>query len=157
MNESLVVQFFPQNWEPVYSGLVEAVPVPNTEARFYPIGSLGIPILLESRLIAIGLTNDEYPESWRWGGTARQSINAGLTVGAATSVTYASKSLLLNKLNLVAFPMIANNYSLSIDIPKWVLKVNIDIWQYTGDVENVFTRIEEINFKLDALDLDYDV
>lgn len=151
MEELRVQGFFPQFWEPVYSGLVEAQPIPDREGRFYPIGSIGIPVLLSSQLVAIGLTNDALPESWRWGGVARQAINAGLTVGAATNVSYASKSLLLNKLNLVAFPAIASEYALSIDIPRWVLKVNVQVFEYTGDIESVLTRIEEINFKLDII------
>jgi hypothetical protein len=139
------VQFLPGDWEPVWSQMIEAVPVPEREGRFFPIGSIGIPILLESRLIAISIFNNEYPDTWKWGGTARQAINAGLTVGAANNASYDSKSLLLNKINLVAFSPIASSYSLSIDIPRWVLKFNISIWQYMGDVES---GIEKINLKL---------
>lgn len=152
MEETLIVQgFFSQFWEPVYNTTVEAQPVPGANGRYYPIGSIGVPILLTSRLLVIHPFNDALPPSWRYAGTARQAINAGLTVGAATNVSYGSKSLLLNKLNLVNFPDIAPQYALSIDIPRWILSLNINIWQYTGDIESAFTRIEEINFKIDTL------
>lgn len=147
----LETQLFPDEWQSVYTANIQAQAVPNTANRVYPIGSIGIPVLLSNPLIAVSMRNDALPPTWRFAGHARQAINAGLLVGAATTASFATKPLLLNKLNLLYFPTLTAEWALSIDIPKWILEVTITVFEYTGALNTTADEIEEINAKLDEL------
>lgn len=147
----LETQLFPDEWQTVFTVSLEAQPFEVGSDRLLPIGSIGIPVLLSNPLIAIDIRNNEAPETWKYAGYARQAINAGLLVGAATSASFATQSVLLNKLNVLYFPTLTPEWALSIDIHKWILKAQITVFEYTGALNTTADEIEEINAKLDEL------
>jgi hypothetical protein len=123
-----------------------------------PIPPVTIPFLLESFIVAVSVATT-VPDSatWRFAGYANQKISTGLVLGGSQDATLnKSQALFLDQINLVMFPKISANYSLSVSLPEWFRSAQITVWQYTGvdDTDEKILLAEGLsglNAKLDQL------
>ena len=88
---------------------------------------------------------------------ANQKMSTGLVLGGSQDATLnKSQALFLDQINLVMFPKISANFSLSILLPKWFRSAQIIVWRYKGidDTSEEILLTQEfanLNFKLDQL------
>ncbi len=143
-----------QNWELIYNENTSAVLLPKQGGGYkvVPIPDISIPVLLDTFVLAVRVST-VIPEgsTWRFAGNIRQSVSTGLSVfdnGQDASFT-SRRPLFLDKINLVIYPRISTNYSISIKVPDWFENAGIAVWMYTGiDRDIDLARIEA---KIDAL------
>jgi hypothetical protein len=148
------------NWESLYRTSVTGGTVYTDagEAIPLPIPPVIIPFLLESFIFAISIST-AVPEdaTWRFAGYANQKMSTGLVLGGSQDATLnKSEKLFLDQINLVMFPKISANFSLSISLPKWFRSAQIIVWRYIGvdDTSEEILLTQEfanLNFKLDQL------
>ncbi|MBD2503126.1 hypothetical protein [Anabaena azotica] len=142
------------NWDLIYNGNTAAVLLPKQEGGYkvVPIPDISIPVLLDTFVLAMRVST-VVPEgrAWKFAGYVRQSVSTGLSVfdnGQDASFT-SRRPLFLDKINLVLYPRISTNYSISVKVPDWFESVGLAVWQYTGpDYDSDLARIES---KIDAL------
>jgi hypothetical protein len=135
----------------VWSGSYEQQPVPGELTRFYPIATINVPILLTSPVILVNCTSVNAPLNWKFAGYLRQVIPSPLLIGAATTANTRQERIYLNRLSLIQFERLVSTYQLLIDIPYWIIDVQLSIFEYVGIVADTIQRLETIEAKIDNL------
>ncbi|MCC5641344.1 hypothetical protein LC593_37240 [Nostoc sp. CHAB 5844] len=141
------------NWEQIYNQNVTAVLLPKEGGGYkvVPIPEIEIPVLLDVFVLAVRVATNIPPNRvWKFAGTIKQSVSTGISIDGSQDATFNRRyPLFLNKINLVLYPPITNNYGISIKLPDWFQDAGIAIWKYTGiDQDADLARIES---KIDAL------
>jgi hypothetical protein len=123
-----------------------------------PIPEIAVPFVLDKFILAVSIETDVPSNSiWRFAGYINQKISTGLVVGGnQDATTVKGQPLFLNQINLILFPKISTNYSVSVKVPKWFTRASVIVWEYTGvdDTSEEILLTQEfanINFKLDNL------
>lgn len=124
------------NWQQLYSTSVNAVSL-GAGSAFAPIGTILVPILIESHIIAVSVTCANAKDTWYFGGLISQKINLGLTVGGLPDSDGVQKSkLYLNGLTLLILPKLTSSYAVEVEVPQWFRQVSLIIWQYVGTISD---------------------
>ncbi|WGV24782.1 hypothetical protein [Halotia branconii] len=141
------------NWEIIHNANVSAV-ILSKEGGGYksvPIPEISIAVLLDVFVLAVRVSTI-VPEgrTWRFAGHIKQSVSTGISAFDNQDASFNTKRpLFLDKINLVLYPKISTNYSVSIKLPDWFENAGVAVWRYTGiDQDADLTRIEA---KIDAL------
>ncbi|MBE9210508.1 hypothetical protein IQ244_29200 [Nostoc sp. LEGE 06077] len=143
------------NWELVYNENVLGVLLPKEGGGYkvVPIPEIDIGILLDSFVLAVRIST-LVPEGkvWKFAGQIKQSVSTGISAFGGQDASFNNRRpLFLDKINLILYPKISTNYSVSIKVPDWFQLVSIAIWKYTGiDQDADLARIES---KIDALQI----
>lgn len=141
------------NWETIYNSSIDAVQIAKVGGgyKLVPIPEISISLLLDVFVLAI-LVSTDVPESstWKFAGNVRQQVSTGIVFGGSQDASFNRRyALFLDKINLVVFPPISTNYSISVQVPEWFPSVSLTVWRYTGpDYDSDLARIES---KIDAL------
>ena len=142
------------NWELIYNENITAAMLPKEGGGYkaIPIPEVDIGVLLEdSFILAVRISTLVPPDGkWKFAGHIKQSVSTGISAFNGQDATFNNrKPLFLDKINLVVYPRISTNYSISIQLPDWFQVAGIGIWRYTGpDYDSDLARIES---KIDAL------
>ncbi len=141
------------NWETIHNSSVDAVQIAKVGGGYknVPIPEIPISFLLDVFVIAVAIhTNVPESSTWRFAGNVRQKVSTGIVFGGNQDASFNRRyALFLDKINLVVFPPISTNYSISVQVPDWFLDANLTVWRYTGvDFDSDLARIES---KIDGL------
>jgi hypothetical protein len=135
------------NWEVIHYQSVSAVLLPKEGGGYkpLPIPEISIALLLDVFVLGI-LVSTNVPEGreWKFAGYVNQRVSTGIVIGGIQDASFNKRQpLFLDKINLIVFPPISTNYSISIQVPDWFGDANLTVWRYTGiDRDADLTRIE---------------
>ncbi|NJN13602.1 MAG: hypothetical protein HC836_24755 [Richelia sp. RM2_1_2] len=121
-------------WVPVWSGNFEAQPVPNTTNRVYPIGTIGIPVLVSSQVIGLYVGSNNSPPNWKYAGMLRQVVPTGLIVGGLANAQFSQHKVYLNRINVIDLPKCTTESALYLDVPYWIPDISLNLFEFTGSV-----------------------
>jgi hypothetical protein len=125
----------PVNWNQVYSTTVAAVFIGSD--RYAPIPKITVPVLLESQVVACYVTCLPDKPTWRFAAWMNQNIQTGLTIGGLTDAENVQRrKIWLRKITLARLEKLSENYSISFDVPSWFQSVSLQVWEYTGVIED---------------------
>ncbi|MBW4675374.1 MAG: hypothetical protein KME52_15530 [Desmonostoc geniculatum HA4340-LM1] len=141
------------NWETIHNSSIDAVQIAKVGGGYksVPIPEISIALLLDVFVLAILVsTNVPSGRTWKFAGNVRQKVSTGIVFGGSQDASFNKRyALFLDKINLVVFPPISTNYSITIQVPKWFDNASLTVWRYTGpDYDSDLARIES---KIDAL------
>jgi hypothetical protein len=122
----------PDNWRLVWNGEYQQQLVPGTIDRFYPIGTINVPVILSSPFLLINVNSVNAPLNWKTAGYIRQ-IFPSPVIGSASNANFDSKRIYLHRLTLLEFSQINPTYQTLIDIPYWILDINLSMFQFEPD------------------------
>lgn len=141
------------NWDLVERKTYYARSTSADSDQFIPIPK--ITLAVNSYILLIGCRNAQAKSNWRFAGYAASRLlfsPSSTNEFAAVVQSYPKVTLSLDRLTIVKFSDFnLLPYILEIDLFKWHSQMFLEIWQYSGavdDVENALTRIEG---KIDAL------
>jgi hypothetical protein len=140
------------NWNLQYSNSFPAVSFLN-DSRGNPIyesiTEIIVPVVFDQPIIAVNITtNVPIGKIWKYAGYLSRS----LTTGLGASFTGNRQGLFLGKFNLIAFDDLNINYFVSIQVPKWFINANIDIYQYEGtDTTTLEDDVQAIKVAVDNI------
>lgn len=148
----------PNNWNDVYFQTINAYQINST--RYAPIPRITVPVQLNSPVLAVYITCTPNNPNWYFAGFLGQKIFTGLTVGGSPDAENVQRrKLWLNKLTIIRLEKLTDAYSISLDVPKWFQSISVNLWEYTGDIndstelliEELTADIARIEQKIDAL------
>ncbi len=113
----------------MWSGTYEQQPVAGTVNRFYPIGTVNIPVLFSSEYLLIDTTSVNAPLNWTSAGYLRQAFDSPV-IGAASAANFSSQKVYLHRLSIIQLPMLSPTYTVLIDVPYRILDISFTIFQY---------------------------
>lgn len=122
-------------WESVYEVSLTAQRVSSVSTNYFPIPELQVPILFDSRFVAISAYSTKNPNR-AFAGFVKQKVVTGLTVAGLHDAQIANRKLFFNLINLYEFSLINSTYSLSVKTPYWIEDISLNFWQFTGTVED---------------------
>jgi hypothetical protein len=140
-------------WQSLWFGSFTALGIAGKPGYHYPIDPILVPVLLDSRIIAITATSATAKPKWTYAGKARQKIQTGITVGGVVDAASVSvKKLSLDKINFLVFPSLAPTYALEIEPIWWLNEISLSVWIYTGvDSDTVTEQLNRIEFAIDEI------
>ncbi|ELS04809.1 hypothetical protein Xen7305DRAFT_00045450 [Xenococcus sp. PCC 7305] len=141
------------NWVSRYSTSLqgeEAIVPGNYKA----IPDLVVPITFEGELIAIQASSTKAKPTWKTAGWVWQRLLVNIGTGSTVpnSVVQGSQKFYLDRLNTLVIPKLSSNYGLAISIPSWLPQLDIEIYEYVGEVKNsVDDKLDQLQADLTAL------
>jgi hypothetical protein len=140
-------------WQSLWFGSFTALGIAGKPGYHYPIEPILVPVLLESRIIAITATSATAKPKWKYAGKARQKIQTGITVGGVVDTASTSlKKLSLDNINLLVFPALAPTYALEIEPIWWLDVIAISVWEYTGvDSDTATEQLDRIEQAIEEI------
>jgi hypothetical protein len=136
------------NWELLgtLTGNAQLIQVNGENKILSAIGTLTFSITPDKHTLAISCeTNSPKDDNWNFGGRALMLVATGITVGGVADSVVNSRSLFLNRINLIRFPAIAPTYTLKFSVPYWFHNVTYHVYQYIG------AGIADLEGKLDQI------
>lgn len=137
------------NWESIHNENVSAVQIPMQGGgyKIVPISDISIAVLLDVFVLAVRVSTI-VPEgrNWKFAGYIKQSVSTGLSAFDNQDASFTTRRpLFLDKINLVVYPKISTNYSISIKVPDWFENAGVAVWRYTGiDSDSIEQSVSEI-------------
>ena len=123
------------NWNQAYDE--SRIAQPATEAGgYYPIAVFEIPIVFQSRVLAVRCLSSTAKSSWRFAGNLKPQVAAPIAGINSPPVEIASIYLQLNRTRLVVLHPYATNYNLVLENAPWLKDLRLTIWEYTGAIED---------------------
>ncbi|MDJ0660553.1 MAG: hypothetical protein QNJ42_13855 [Crocosphaera sp.] len=109
--------------------------------RFYSLGRISPPTLLEKPIIGVWCKNSEAKPNWRYAARYFITIQTGLSpdIGIPNTVIKTGK-LYLDQVEIIHIPSISSTFALEIDIPYWHRKFRINVFEYIGNDQNTIHR-----------------
>lgn len=140
-------------WQSLWFGSFIALGLPDKPGYHYPLDPILVPVLLETRIIAITATSTTARPKWTYAGKARQKIQTGITVGGVVDAAAVSvKKLSLDKLNLLVFPSLTPTYALEIEPIWWLERIELSVWTYVGvDSDTVTEQLNRIELGVENI------
>lgn len=87
--------------------------------------------------------------SWRWAGKAHATFSTSKS--GYNGATFDSRDLLLNKLQILQFPIAGlEPWRLEIQPAKWLPDLSYQVWEYRGFAETSMQQSQRIDDKLSA-------
>lgn len=135
------------NWQEVYD---ETFTADSAGAnRFYPLPPIVIPVLLTSPIICLAASSATAPPHYRLAYWARQYIGS-TGIGAIEGNTCKA---MINRFMLSRFPMLAPQYQLRIDFPRWHQSMSVAIWEYSGPIDDTTDELIREQSEVTRIDL----
>lgn len=129
-------------WEPVYNISLVATKTGNAN-NYYPIPVTNVPILFDSKIVAISATSQKN-QNRKFAGYVNQKVVTGITVAGLPDAEVSSRRLYLNKINLYVFQKLTSTYSLSVYVPYWFEDIALNFWQFTGTVDDTTEQLIQL-------------
>lgn len=141
-------------WQSLWSGSFSALGIAGKPGYHYPIDPILVPVLLESRIIAITATSATAKPKWWYAGKVRQIIQTGITVGGVVDAASVNvKKLSLDKINLLIFQPLTPTYALEFEPIWWLDVIELSVWAYTGvDSDTVTQQLDRIELAIDEIE-----
>lgn len=94
------------------------------------------PVLLSAPAVAIMFSlPGAIIDPWRWGGYLSREVNSGLIVGGSNDAKLDNSfKVYVNRLQIITYPQIVNNYTLIFDA-NYSGDVSLFAWEYTGTID----------------------
>lgn len=123
------------NWDSLWSANLEGVSAGSD--RYYPIPEANCPLLIDKHILAVATSSSNSSASWKSAGFLNYKIRTGLVVGGLPD-TQIGKGfrIKLNQITLLILPRYSETFSISFGIHYWIQQISIDVWQYTGTLED---------------------
>lgn len=135
MAEPLLDLLNQDNWNQIYDESRTAQPA--TEAGgYYSIPIFEIPIILQSRVLAVRCLSTTAKYSWRFAGNLKPQVAAPIAGINSPPLEVASIYLQLNRTRLIVLQPYATNYNLVLENAPWLKDLRVTIWEYTGAIED---------------------
>lgn len=138
------------NWDRVLTKTYYAQPITADGKQFKPIPT--ITTLVNSTVLLIGCRNPRASETWYTAGFASARLlfsPSSRSEFTAAVQSYPRIRLGLDRLNLVAFKDFnLLPYLLEINISKWHKEMLIEVWQYSGETDNIQAQLNRIEAKI---------
>jgi hypothetical protein len=119
----------------------------GTDNLFLPIPPQEIEII-NSRLLAVGVTTVQARSTWKFGGRASQSYEFSFEYTSnfrRLPVLIETKPLRLHCMNLLVFERKLPTYTLVIDFPAWFRDVEYEVWKYDGQDSDLYEQIANLS------------
>jgi hypothetical protein len=88
--------------------------------------------------------------TWRWAGKAIATFSTSKS--GYNGAMFGSDDLLLNKLQVLKFPLAASEpWRLEIQPAKWLPDLSYQVWEYRGFVETSVQQIQRVEDKINAV------
>jgi hypothetical protein len=148
-------------WNFLWDTTVNSASAPG--GRYYPIADITIPFLLSTEVIAIYAISETARPNWKSAGFLNQKIRTGITVGGNNDGRFnGSQRVLLNQINVLNIPTTSYTpeYSLTFTVHPWHEDITLQVWEFTGVVndstedimiEEVLRRILDIQYQLEDI------
>jgi hypothetical protein len=141
------------NWDLVLRNIYQATPNPNTRSGFHPIPP--VTVTVDSQVLLIGARNGFAKPHWFLAGMAYSRLFFSPSSTSEFLGIVQSQSgiqLGLDRFTLVHFKDFhISPYLLEIRIPKWHEEMLLEIWKYSGAVEDIQSDLSRIEAKIDAI------
>ena len=141
------------NWDLVLKNTYYANVSQSDPKIFVPIPSIGVSV--NSQILLIGARNTQAKSNWFLAGYASPRLLFVPSFNSEfLSIVQSSPGIKigLNRLTLLTFPDYnLLPYILEISISKWHKEMFLEIWQYTGSVEDIKSSLNRIEQKVDTL------
>jgi hypothetical protein len=139
------------NWEQVYFSTVNAAQV-NPQSHT-PIPLIVVPVQLESPILAVYVSCTPPKPTWYFAGWLNQKVFTGLTVGGVTDAENVQRrKIWLNKITLIRLDKLSDSYSITFSVPKWFQSISLQVWEYTGPIDNPDYALEKIVIDLQRIE-----
>lgn len=148
------------NWDLVLRRTYFAVPNPAQPKGFVPIPTISV--LVDRYTLAIGAKSNQAKANWHLAGYAcpRLLFSPSSTSDYIAAVqSERAQAILLNQLTLVQFRNFSNNsYLLTINVPRWLREVSLEIWKYQGsdNTQSITDSIAEIKIDVERIETKID-
>lgn len=139
-----------QEWNLVGRGNYEVQRL--SEKSYVPIPSQNW-YIANSSVIIVGISTTNSSTRWKTGGWAQQilpflpSSNSNFVAATQTERRW----IRLGTLTLCVFPKIVSSWILELSFPFWLEQVTVEIWRYDGADVDVFTRLNQLDASIQAL------
>lgn len=155
--------FLAENWDPIWILSQEVAPLNGLDEGYEPYPELVCPLLLNSDLIAIYADNPQGKDSWKSAGYAFQTVRSGLAVGGQNDAITAKLWVRLKTVNLLRLPWKISGWQLSFTPNYWHKQIDLQAWEYTGELptteqqtleilqDDIVNQLDVLNEKIDAV------
>jgi hypothetical protein len=127
----------PLSWEFLWSGSQSVATAPKSLWKSLPIPEILTDIQPISNIVAVRANSASNPGHWKFGGYVNQKIQAGLIANNGNQlVTTSTQKIWLDRISILFFPELTDSYYLTFNIPYWIRQIDLDVWQYRGEVED---------------------
>ena len=93
--------------------------------------------LINSNVLAIYATSNTSPPHHKFAGLVSQLIQTAITIGPDVDAeSNTRKKIWLNRMTIIEWDNLSNDYGLRFDIPYWIQHINLSIYEYIGPVES---------------------
>lgn len=123
------------NWVSRYENSLQGAPAP-VPGNYLPIPDLVIPITFTGQLLAISASSTTAKSTWKTAGWLWQRVLVNIGTGATSpnALSQRKYKFYLDKLTILTIPKLASEYALSISIPQWIQDLDLEIYEYTGEI-----------------------
>ncbi|MEH2242359.1 hypothetical protein [Nostoc sp.] len=127
------------NWQLMYSISIPATIIATIRSKIYyaKIAPIRPSVILDKPVLGIGI-NTTIPLGKQWSYAGRLSRFASSVLGEICIED--SKTLFLNRFNLVVSDSLSTDYQLEINVPKWFFSCNLAVYQYEGDARTILEQ-----------------
>lgn len=140
------------NWALVWENSTQAQRL--EDKTYIPIPEIICPFPLNKSLIAIEVSSVSALKEWALAAYLNQIVNIA-NFGTYSKAILSSNKVFFKKVNLVSFPLTANEYFLYFKVPYYIEDITLKLWKYTGLEENtnidLQTTLQRIEQKIDDI------
>jgi len=141
------------NWDLVLRNTYKATVNPNTRSGFNPIPP--VTVTVDSYILLVGARNENAKPHWFLAATVYPRLLFSPSSTSQFLGIVQSQSgirLGLDRLTLVQFKDFhLLPYLLEIRVPKWHEEMMLEVWKYTGSIEDIQSELSKLEAKLDAI------
>lgn len=139
-------------WVQFYNETIDATP-DNSLQGYVPIPNIEIPYILDRFILAIGAVSSTSKSNWYLGYNLLMIINI-----AGVGNTSVSSIPIRLGINLIQLPVITEEYTLLVKVPRWHRNMTLTMWKYTelvvqevGIPQDIQTKIVDIGKGVELL------
>lgn len=145
------------SWNPVWQDTIVSASAPGGR-RYYPISRIEVPVQFTASVLAIYAASETARPNWKSAGFLNQFFRTGITVGGKADASYlGSHHIFLRQINIVQIPTpkFGLEYSLNFDVRPWHEDIYLQVWEFTGEINNVVNDliIDEVLSRLINVEL----
>jgi hypothetical protein len=140
------------NWLEIYNDSFQATYVQGQQVPIYtPIPKTELPVDIDTTLVAIYCTSNQYQNSQRYLGSVYQAIITNTAFPTATA-TGKGRGIYSNQTVLAQFTEFDDNYRLVLNPRWWIEQLTVTVWKYIGDENfDIKNQLDAIEQKINQL------
>lgn len=141
------------NWDRVLTNTYTARPASPTDPDLF-ISIPRLTVLVDSTVLLVGMRNRFAKPRWYLAGGVSPRLlfsPSSRTEFTSTVVSQGRVRIGLDRLTLLRFrDFNVSPYLLEIDIAAWHREMYVEVWKYSGPLDDVDTHLQRIETKLDT-------